>query len=402
MMLIRWRAPRTWRCTILGLALCALFSSGALFAQDAEAPFAITHGPCLQTPGVSEMTITWHTNRAGVAQVQYGVGDALDQTAVASVAGLIPNDTAQHTVRLTNLAPGVTYRYKLITREFIRYITPYVVQYGDTVESGIFTFTTLNPQKTEYSFLMWNDIHDDSKRLKAMFNDVSWEGVDFAVLNGDMINDFMKPEQPFRGFYDACVERFATSLPMVFIRGNHETRGPLARQLASYFPGLDGRFYWSFAHGPAFFIVLDSGEDKPDANKEYAGLADFDPYRAEQTAWLRETLASEAARTAKYRIVLSHQPSAFGSLDHYGVSEIRRLWEPLLTEANAQLWLSGHIHQFMERPPRTDGDNSFYAIINPHDGTVRVDVTPDALRITVIQKGGTVLYSASIPAASEG
>lgn len=367
-------------------------------AQAAEEAFAIVHGPCLQTPCVDEVTVTWHTNRNGVAKVVYGLEGGPEQTAHTSIAGLIPHDSTCHAVRLTGLEAGATYWYKLVTREFKGYLTPYVVNYGDTVESETYTFTTLDPTKESFSFLMWNDIHDDSKRLEAMFDDVSWEDVDFVLFNGDIINDFMRPEQPFHGFYDASVERFAKTIPMVFTRGNHETRGPLARRLADYFPGRDGRFYWSFTHGPVHFVVLDSGEDKPDDNKEYAGLVDFAPYWKEQTEWLRADLASDAARNAQYRIVLTHQPSAFGRLDHFGVREIRRLWDPIINEANAQLWLSGHIHRLMVRKPFTDGDNVYHAVVNPHDATTRVDVTPEALHITVIQKGGEELASIRIPA----
>jgi len=316
----------TRRCFMQALVLCiGVLACGLPSARAEENAFAITHGPCLQVPGTNEMTITWHTSRVGVAKVLYGLGGPPEQPAVASCAGLIPNDSTYHAARLTGLKPGATYRYRTVTREFKAYITPYLVDYGATVESDAFTFTTLDPGKAAFAFLMWNDIHDDSRQLEAMFNDVSWDGVDFTVLNGDIINDFLRTDQLFRGSYDACVNRFAKTLPMVFVRGNHETRGPMARRLADYFPGRNRRFYWSFDHGPAHFVVLDSGEDKPDDDKEYAGLVDFTPYRQEQAEWLRADLASDAARRAKFRIVLSHQPSAFGPLDHFGVQETRRL-----------------------------------------------------------------------------
>lgn len=388
------------RRVIASLAVCIGLLAGVLpFAHAEEDAFAVGHGPFLQAPGANEMTITWHTNRAGVAKVQYGVQDPAEHSACTSIAGLIPNDATHHAVRLTGLKPGTTYRYKAIAREFKGYVTPYVVSSGPEAESGAYTFTTFDPDKPSFSFLMWNDIHDASPRLEAMFRDVSWEGVDFTVLNGDMINDFVRPEQPFKGFYDACAARFAKTIPTVFVRGNHETRGPMARHLADYFPGRDGRYYWSFDHGPAHFVVLDSGEDKTDDHKEYAGLVDFTPYREEQAEWLRNDLASDAARRATFRIVLSHQPSAFGTLDHFGVQEIRRLWDPIIDEAGVQLWLSGHMHDFMQRAPHEDGGNTYYAVINPKDGTTRVDVTREALLVTVIQQGGKVLSSIRIPAA---
>ena len=38
------------------------------------------------------------------------------------------------------------------------------------------------------------------------------------------------------------------------------------------------------------FIVLDAGEDKPDDDVEYGGLADYDPYRLSQLSWLKEAV----------------------------------------------------------------------------------------------------------------
>jgi hypothetical protein len=388
-----------------GAAGLGLISAGVPIARAADSaapaadgPFALAHGPCLQVPGTNEMTVTWHTNRVGVSKVLYGK-DAPDATAVASRDGLIPNDSTCHAVRLTGLEPGQTYHYRAVTREFKGYATPYQVKYGDTAESDTFTFTTLDPNKAAYSFLMWNDLHDDCRRLEAMFDDVKWDGVDFTVMNGDIISDFVTERQAFRGFYDASVSRFAKTLPMVFVRGNHETRGPMARRLSDYFPGREGKQYWSFDHGPVHYIVLDSGEDKPDDNKEYAGLVDFAPYRQEQAEWLKADLATDAAKRAKFRVVFSHQPSAYGRLDHHGVQEIRRLWDPVINAANVQLWLSGHIHDFMQRAPKEGGENVYHAVINPNDGTARVDVTPDALQVTVTRKGGEVLTTLRIPAA---
>ncbi len=388
-----------WGAAGLGLMSAGLPSACAADSAvpSADDPFVLAHGPCLQVPGTNEMTVSWHTNRVGVSKVLYGKNTP-DAVAVASKDGLIPNDSTCHAVRLTGLEPGQTYQYKTITREFKGYATPYLVKYGDTAESDTFTFTTLDPNKAAYSFLMWNDIHDDCKRLQAMFDDVKWDGVDFTVFNGDMVNDFIRPEQPFRGFYDASVSRFARKLPMVFVRGNHETRGPMARRLNDYFPGRNGRQYWSFDHGPVHYVVLDSGEDKPDSDKEYAGLVDFTPYRQEQAEWLKADLAGDAAKRAKFRVVLSHQPSAYGRLNDFGVQEIRRLWDPIINAANVQLWLSGHVHDFMQRAPHEGGDNAYHAVINPNDGTTRVDVTPDVLQVTVIKKGGKVLTTLRIPA----
>ena len=54
-----------------------------------------------------------------------------------------------------------------------------------------------------------------------------------------------------------------------------------------YLDQPEGRYYYSFSRGPVSFVVLDSGEDKPDDAPVYAGLADFDAYRSKQAEWLK-------------------------------------------------------------------------------------------------------------------
>lgn len=387
--LVSRRAFAKWMgAGALGLALP---SACAWAAKKDDAPFAITHGPVVQSPGAGEVTITWHMNRPAVSRVLYGSGGTLDQSAVASRHGLIPNDSTCHAVRLTGLTPGKPFQYQLISKEFKGYLTPYNVGFGDTIESAVFECTALNAAKDTFSFVMWNDIHDDSPRLKAMFDDVSWDNVDFVVLNGDIISDFKQEEQFFHAFYDVCAERFGARIPLVFVRGNHETRGGMARRIMEYIPGREDRPYYSFDHGNVHFVALDSGEDKPDGNVEYAGMVDFAPFREKQTQWLKADLESDAARNARYRIILSHIPvSGIGS-SCFGAEEVQRLWRPLVNAAGAQLWLSGHTHKFAWAKPGEMGDNVFHAMTNPTDATVKVDVTPRNLQVTVIQKGGRAL-----------
>ncbi len=378
----------------LGLTVPAMIASAE---RKEDAPFGITHGPVVQSPGAGEVTLTWHTNRPAVSRVIYGYDNKLDRSAVTSLDGLIPNDSTCHAVRLTGLTPGKKIQYKLVSQEFKGYLTPYNVAFGDTVESDIFACMPLDPSKDTFSFVMWNDIHDDSARLKAMFDDVSWDTLDFVVLNGDIINDFKREEQFFTAFYDVCAERFGARMPLVFVRGNHETRGGLARRLAEYIPGRDGRPYYSFDHGGVHFVALDSGEDKPDGNQEYAGLVDFAPFREKQTAWLKADLESDAAKNARYRIVLSHIPISGVGSSCFGAEEVQRLWRPLVNASGAQLWLSGHTHKFAWVMPGKDGDNVFHAITNPPEATVWVDVTPKNLQVAVIQKGGRVLRRETVP-----
>lgn len=73
---------------------------------DLGAALAITHGPYLQLPTSTSMTIVWHTNKKCVSKVEYGTGDELGMTAINSRNGLIDNDRTSHVIRINGLKPG--------------------------------------------------------------------------------------------------------------------------------------------------------------------------------------------------------------------------------------------------------------------------------------------------------
>lgn len=361
-------------------------------AQDVAPAFAITHGPYLQLPSASSVTLVWHTNRPAVSRVEYGLTEDLGANAFCSEHGLIPNDRSSHAVRLTGLVPGRTYRYRVVSREFIGYEKQHVVKYGATVRSQVFSFTTLDPEARSYSVAVVSDIHEDAQRLDSMLGLVDWTRTPLVVFNGDMVNDFMNVDQPFAGFIDASVGRFARDIPFIYVRGNHDVRGRHARRLADYFPTQDGRAYYSFDHGPVHFVVLDSGEDKVDAHQYYNGLVAFEPYRVEQARWLAKDLASAAARRARYRVFLSHIPP-YESADlaerqeGFAIQEARKSWEPLANSGRVDLWLSGHTHRYAHVEPGRR-QNRYHLVIGAPDTLTRVNVSSREMALTVTRATG--------------
>ena len=120
---------------------------------------------------------------------------------------------------------------------------------------------------------MVNDIHGSNDRLRAMLSDVKRENADLVIFNGDMVSTVNEEDVIFTGFMDTAVDLFASEVPMYYVRGNHETRGRASSSVYDYFPTPTGEFYYAFREGPVFFLVLDSGEDKPDSDIEYSELA---------------------------------------------------------------------------------------------------------------------------------
>ena len=391
-----------------------------------EAALAITHGPYLQLPASTSMTIVWHTNRPCVSHVEYwavnraaaapttpapadGAPLALPAnapaTAISAVHGLIDNDRTSHIIRLDGLKPGTRYQYRVVSREFQGYEKQYIVKYGATVSSDVFSFATLDERTTGFSFAVMSDIHENAKRLDAMLAGLDWTGIPLVVFNGDMVNDFMSADQPFSGFLDVSVARFARTIPFIYVRGNHDVRGRFARRLADYLPTYqgaahfaagapgEGRAYYSFDEGPVHFIVLDSGEDKVDAHEYYNGLVAFEPYRCEQARWLANDLRGAAARRARYRIVLSHIPPYDGTTrpgapdEGFAIQQVRDCWEKAANAGRVDLWLSGHTHRYAHVAPAA-GRNRYHLVIGAPDTVTRVDVSTAQLRVTIARETG--------------
>jgi acid phosphatase type 7 len=377
--------------TTAGITLITLVGLSVLSAaigQEPPPPFSIVHGPYLQLATEDAVTVVWHTNRPGVSRVEYGPTTALGQQAASSRNGLIDNDRTSHVVRLTGLKPGTTYHYRVVTREFAGYEKQHIVKWGETVTGETLSVRTLDPAAGAYTFAVVSDIHENAARLDALLSRLDWASVPFVIFNGDMVNDFMGPDQPFTGFVDAAVARFARRVPFVYVRGNHDVRGRYARRLADYFPTLDGKPYYSFDHGGIHVIVLDSGEDKVDSHEYYNGLVAFDGYRKEQAAWLVQDLRSDAARRARFRVIISHIPPR--GAEGYSIEQVRTQWEAAANAGKVDLWFSGHTHRFARLDP-TPGQNGYRLIVGAPDTLIRVDVTSSALTTTVTREGGTVV-----------
>ena len=192
---------------------------------------------------------------------------------------------------------------------------------------------------------------------------------------------------------------------MLYVRGNHDSRGGFARHLHEYFTISDNRYYGSFDDGPIHFIVMDSAEDRYDSDKLYAGLADFEQYREQQRQWLEKEIKSKSFRKASFRVVLMHIPVDVGpKVDFTWVHS--QVWMPLFEKGKVDAMFCGHTHQPEIVPPKP-GEHSYPIIIGGGPlkmerlkswdyTTTRVDGTPDALKIAIIGFDGKTINSCII------
>lgn len=383
------------------LAVLAGIASGQTVPPPPE-PFGIAHGPYLQNPSETSMTVIWFTNRQAVGWVEFAPADnfqtfpkfgGLVGTARSVRHGLADADTTRHMVRITGLAAGKPYRYRVMAKE-VRQFEPYEVLYGDTATGDIHEFRTLDPKKAAFRFQVYQDIHGDVTQLNGLFQIAGWEASDLFFFNGDTMDSLKNEAAVFDGFLDFSVGRFAANTPFIYVRGNHDTRGAMARRMDEFFPPRDGRFYGSFDHGPVHFVVMDGGEDKPDDSPVYAGLADFDRYRREQAEWLKAEIRTESFKKAVFRVAIIHFPLYRKG---YGPEQLTRLWGPIFNEGGLDVVLSGHEHRLSRVDP-VNGQNAFTVLVAPRAALIRADVTAAALDLKVLDIKGTTLDSLVLPA----
>ncbi|MCE5186012.1 MAG: metallophosphoesterase family protein [Planctomycetaceae bacterium] len=367
----------------------------------APSAFAITivAGPWLQNPSPTSMTVMWVTDTPAISWVEYGGASALDRKAFSSHHGLVDAGRTIHTIALDGLAPGTEYKYRPCSKEILEYKLDTPVC-GATVTGPDCTFRTLSAAKDAFSFIVFNDIHQRIEVLKNLFSVASAKPYDLVFLNGDMLDAVKDEPQLLDAVFRPCSELFAKTVPLIYVRGNHETRGPFARMLPDYVATPAGTFYYSFDHGPVHFIAMDSGEDKADSHGDYAGLADFDRYRDEQRKWLETEIQTDAFKNAAFRVALIHMPT-LPSKNEHGSNDIFTKWTPLFNQGKLDLLICGHTHRHeileAEPPART------YPIViggcwrQPQQMVIRVDVTRDNLDVTLTCPDNTPAGTYTIP-----
>src|SRR5690606_6144550 len=143
------------------------------------------------------------------------------------------------------------------------------------------------------------------------------ESYDFVVFNGDTFNYQTGEQQIINHLINPISKLFATEKPFIMVRGNHETRGEYARAFKDYFVYPQDEYYFNFQQGSVHFIVLDTGEDKPDNDPAYAGIVNFDSFREKQAIWLEDVLKRKASKKSPFNVVFMHIPT-YHSGDWHG------------------------------------------------------------------------------------
>ena len=384
------------RTFIISVAASLLVLATTASAQDSMDVFSIDHGPYLQEVTGTGATFVFNTSKPSFSYIELRKkGEMAGAGYYNASYGLRQADVEFYAIRAENLQPGTDYEYRIHAKEMEKF-QPYNVVFGDSVVSPWYSFSTVNPLQEGGSIFITSDMHSRPELLKRLLELCDYKTCTAFFYAGDMMN-YMEHggEHPFTSFIDTSVEMFASSIPFELVRGNHETRGDLARQFPVFFPKSTGKLYGSYRLGDVMVVMLDSGEDKADSHPVYAGLTDFDGYRAEQAEWLKRLCASREYKEARYHIVISHFPMVMNEKSKqenmwYGWQDAIDEFLPILNEADVDLLVSGHTHQYEYYPAGSAG-NDFPVLVQGASSAVRLDLKEGNILFKVINQDNEVL-----------
>jgi predicted phosphodiesterase len=371
--------------------ICLCFFA-PVFAQER---IAIKHGPYLQNLKETEVTIVWLASKPSIGWVELAPDDnshfyERERPKYFHVINGVKNTSLVHTVKITGLTPGTKYRYRVYSQEVLEHRSWEII-YGRVAASNYtaLNFTTSDRSKPETSFIMINDIHGRAEDIPPMLKAADYESADMVFFNGDMLSHLLNESGLFTGFMDTSIYMFAQNIPMYYARGNHETRGPFATFFQHYFSPKEPHLYFLIRQGPVCFIVLDTGEDKPDSDIEYSGITDYDNYRTEQAKWLAEAVKSKDFTDAKFKVVIAHKPPVAERPLWHGQKEVLEKFVPILNEAGVDVMLSGHLHRHVHHQP--DSRIKFPILVNTHKTVVMGATKGNQLELIMKDLDGKVV-----------
>lgn len=182
------------------------------------------------------------------------------------------------------------------------------------------------------------------------------DDLDVLVLNGDIPNHSGKIEY-FTAIHRIAGEITGGELPVIFSRGNHDTRGIYAEKIEDHTPTDCGRSYYSVRLGKLWALVLDCAEDKSDDHAEYGHTICCHNFRLRETEFLEKIAADPEneynAPGVEHRMVIVHNP--FTDTFHEPFDIEQELWghwcELLREKIHPELILCGHVHAcYVTRP----------------------------------------------------
>lgn len=314
---------RTGKAFVTAGVLIALFM--ALSQLVPFTPYKITSEPTVIDTG-KDYSVVFSTNDFGSGYVEYTYAGK-SYKVYDENGGRLNSDSKIHSISIPyeHLDNNV---YKIGSVRVIEQYS-YGSRTGKELLSEEYSFSPAKENET--TFLVISDWHTQLQSAKKAIEYVG--EYDAIILLGDATPGVDYEEQVVQNIVEFSGDLSKGKIPVLYVRGNHETRGEYAGKLLDAL-GLD-EFYYTAQMGGCSFVVLDSGEDKDDSHPEYGGMNDYNTYRNSMVEWLK-TVECENDRV----IALSHSWKISDVEEELSASawnELDRLGTALL--------LSGHEHK---------------------------------------------------------
>lgn len=288
-------------------------------------PYKITSQPMVIDNGKG-YSVVFSTNDKGTGYVEYTF-EGKDYKVYDSDGGKLNTDSTIHSMEV----PYEHLRNNSYKVGSVRVIEAYSYgsRLGKEIVSDEYTLSYVDSENQK-----WLVVSDWHTMLGTAYEAIDCLGeYDSVILLGDATPGVDFEQQVVTNIVEFGSEVSQGTKPVLYVRGNHETRGNYAGKLGEAL-GLE-KFYYTADVGPYSFILLDSGEDKDDSHPEYGGTTDYNTYRADMIEWLSGT---EPANDKVISLCHSWRISDVEQeLSDKGWQELDRI--------GTRLMISGHEHQ---------------------------------------------------------
>lgn len=367
-----------------------LVSCSIILAQEPAEPVKvhIACGPYIQNVTDTSFTVIWTTDIDAVSWVELAPDDGTNWNNCERKKyydrrgfGRRPI-TKIHHVTVKGLAPATRYRYRVmmegVVAQYNRAGITFTPGYGLDTKRYPTSVTTKARNYDRLRIGVVNDMHEGDSCFRLLMKDAKMQKYDFVVFNGDMTSEISEEKDIEKHYMKSASELFASEIPVMMLRGNHEYRGNAALKWLDYIETPAGKPYYTQKYGDFFFIFLDSGEDKYDGDIRNLGIMITDQYTDEEAKWLESVVASKEFKESKVRIVFSHiNPDPKG---WFGNKVVATKFVPTLNKAGIDLMLCGHIHKYKYyKKGATNAE--FPVVCNKNRELMILDATKNAIKL---------------------
>ena len=287
---------------------------------------SLRYGPRLLYPSQNSVTVAWESCGRTFGYVEYRkAGTEKFHRIVSNVANGVPAPTVFHRAVLNDLEPDTEYEYRVANRHSVAKVT-------ETQVSKTFKFRTIPDQAKDFSCVLFTDAHGCFEKMESLLRHPEIKNAAMVFNLGDMHSMFTGVDAIQRGFLNVQTKHLAGVRPLIFVRGNHETRGISSGLFDSFLGHPSGKSHFLMRYGDVAFMIVDTGDP------QYDIFGTGKVFNQRQKEWIRETLASAEFADASFKVLLCHIPPTDNR-------KIKAMFDGCFQKAQPDLMLCGHIHR---------------------------------------------------------